>query len=104
MRFDENPTDDSTFSTVNGTVELWLQPGLSADLRFKTFNGEARTDFDVEPLPSGAIVERVDGDMRIYRGHEWSRVRIGRGGPEFSFETLNGNILIRNARGESASR
>ena len=104
VRFDENPTEDSMFSTVNGNVELWLQPGLSADLRFKTFNGEARTDFDVEPLPSGAIFEKIDGDRRIFRGHEWARVRAGRGGPELSFETLNGNILIRNARGESASR
>jgi hypothetical protein len=98
-RFDKNPTEDSTFKTVNGNVELWLQPGLSADLRFKTFSGEARTDFEVEPLPSDAVVERKEGDRRMFVAREWSRVRVSRGGPQLSFETFNGNILIRNARG-----
>jgi hypothetical protein len=104
-RFDKNPTGDSTFQTVNGNLEMWLQPGLSAELRFKTFSGEARTDFDVEPLPYEKVVEQQDGDRRVYRMREWSRVRVARGGPQLSFETLNGNILIRNARGpNSASR
>jgi hypothetical protein len=103
-RFDKNPTEDSMFQTVNGNLEMWMQPGLSAELRFKTFSGEARTDFDVEPLPYEGVVERQDGDRRVYRMREWSRVRVARGGPQFSFETLNGNILIHNARGGSASR
>jgi hypothetical protein len=103
-RFDRNPTEDSMFQTVNGNLEMWMQPGLSAELRFKTFSGEARTDFDVEPLPYEKVVEEQDGDRRVYRMREWSRVRVARGGPEFSFETLNGNILIHNARGGSASR
>jgi hypothetical protein len=104
-RFDKNPTEDSNFQTVNGNLELWLQPDFSADLRFKTFNGEARTDFDVEPLPYEKVVERQEGDRRVFKMREWSSVRVGRGGPQFTFETLNGNILIRNARGgSSASR
>jgi hypothetical protein len=103
-RFDKNPTGNSTFQTVNGNLEMWMQPGLSAELRFKTFSGEARTDFEVEPLPYEGVVERQDGDRRVYRMREWSRVRVARGGPQFSFETLNGNILIHNARGGSASR
>jgi hypothetical protein len=103
-RFDKNPTEDSTFQTVNGNLEMWMQPGLSAELRFKTFSGEARTDFPVEPLPYEGVVEQQDGDRRVYRFREWSRVRVARGGPQFSFETLNGNILIHNARGGSANR
>ena len=104
--FEKNPTEDSMFHTINGNLELWLQPGFSADLKFKTFNGEARTDFEVEPLPyDPAVTETKDGGRRVFRAREWSRVRVGRGGPQFSFETLNGDILIRNAReSDSASR
>lgn len=102
-RFDENPTDDSRFQTVNGDLELWLQPGLSADLRFKTFNGEALTDFEVEPLPLEPVLEETNGSRRVYRAHSWSGVRVDRGGPQLSFETLNGDILIHDARRVGAS-
>ena len=101
--FDTNPTGDSTFQTVNGNLELWLQPGLSADLRFKTFNGEARTDFEIEPLPFEPVVEKKDGDRRVFKARQWSRVRVARGGPQLSFETLNGNILIHSARGGTSA-
>ena len=104
-RFEKNPTEDSSFHTINGDLELWLQPGISAEMKFTTFNGEARTDFDVEPLPYEGVTEAQENGRRVLRAREWSRVRVGRGGPVFSFETLNGDILIRNARGgDSASR
>lgn len=104
-RFEKNPTEDSSFHTINGDLELWLQPGFAAEMKFKTFNGEARTDFDVEPLPFEQTTEQQDGGRRVFRAREWSRVRVGRGGPLFSFETFNGDILIRNARGgDSANR
>jgi len=103
-RFDENPSGDSSFHTVNGEIELWLQPDVSADLRFKTFNGQALTDFEVQPLPLEPVVEEGrDGGRRVFRAHSWSAVRVGRGGPQLSFETLNGDILIRDARRSDAS-
>jgi len=98
VHFDENPDGDSTFHTVNGKLELWFQPGLSADLRFKTFHGEARTDFDVTPLASDPPAETLHDGRRIIRTPDWSAVRVDRGGPQLSFETLNGDILIRKAR------
>ena len=103
--FVENPAEDSRFRTVNGDVELWLLPGLSADLRFKTFNGEALTDFEVVPLPLEPATEELEGGRRVIRGQSFSSVRAGRGGPQLSFETFNGDIRIRNARrAEAASR
>jgi DUF4097 and DUF4098 domain-containing protein YvlB len=50
--FSKNPTKDSSFKSVNGTIEASFRPGLSADVRVKTFNGHAYTDFDATPLPS----------------------------------------------------
>jgi hypothetical protein len=45
-------------------------------------------------LPASAG-ERHDGKF-IYKSNEWSAVRVGRGGPELSFDAFNGNIRILN--------
>ena len=98
VSFTENPQDPSEFTTVNGNVDITFQDGLSADLKMKTFNGGLFTDFDVEPLPQPASAsgERRNGRF-VYRSNSFTRVRAGRGGPEHSFETLNGNVRALRA-------
>ena len=66
----------------------------------KTFNGGLFTDFDAQPLPSpvAAAGERRNGRF-VYRANELTRVRVGDGGPEITFETLNGNVRARRAGG-----
>ena len=94
--FSRNPVKDCSFRSVNGTIEASFRPNLSADVRVKTFNGHAYTDFDVTALPASAPVsERRDGKF-IYRGDRFTGMRIGNGGPEFKFDTLNGSIRIIN--------
>lgn len=94
--FSKNPTKDSSFKSVNGTIEASFRPGLSADVRVKTFNGHAYTDFDATPLPSlTPVSERREGKF-IYRSDRSTGLRIGSGGPEFKFDTLNGSIRIIN--------
>jgi hypothetical protein len=62
----------------------------------KTFNGHAYTDFDATPLPSlTPVSERREGKF-IYRSDRSTGLRIGSGGPEFKFDTLNGSIRIIN--------
>jgi hypothetical protein len=100
VSFSANPGAASSFKTVNGNVEVSFQDGLSADLRMKTMNGGLFTDFDAQPLPSLAA---ASGDRRngrfVYRANEFTRVRVGRGGPEMTFETLNGSVrAIRAGR------
>lgn len=100
VSFTANPSAASSFKTVNGNVEVYLQDGLSADLRMKTMNGGLFTDFDAQPLPSLASTsgERRNGRF-VYRANEFTRVRVGRGGPEITFETLNGSVrAIRAGR------
>jgi hypothetical protein len=97
IRFDENPGGDSNFRTINGTLDFAFQPDLSADLRFKTFNGEVWTDFAAEPLPLRPALEESRDGKWVIRTHDWSGVRVESGGPQLSFETLNGDILIRSA-------
>lgn len=100
VRFTANPSAASSFKTVNGNVDVYFQDGLSADLRMKTMHGGLFTDFDAQPLPSVAPTsgERRNGRF-VYRGNEFTRVRVGRGGPEITFETLNGSVrAIRAGR------
>jgi DUF4097 and DUF4098 domain-containing protein YvlB len=96
VSFRESPKMASDFQTVNGTIEASFPPNLSADLRFKTLNGQAYTDFDATALlPSTAEAgERKNGKF-VFRTNHTSSVRIGSGGPELSFETVNGDIRIK---------
>jgi hypothetical protein len=94
--FARNPAKNCSFKTVNGSIETSFRPGLAADVRVKTFNGQAYTDFDVTPLPPlSPVSERRDGKF-IYRSDRSTGMRIGNGGPEFNFDTLNGSIRIIN--------
>jgi len=94
--FSRNPTKDSSFKSVNGTIEASFRPNLSADVRVKTFNGHAYTDFDVTALPAlSPVSERRDGRF-IYRSDRSTGMRVGNGGPELKFDTLNGTIRIIN--------
>lgn len=93
--FVERPTGNCSFRSVNGALDVSFPPDLAADVRTKTFNGALYTDFDVSALPiAAASPERRNGKF-IYRSRGVNGVRIGRGGPELNFDTLNGNIYIR---------
>jgi hypothetical protein len=95
VSFRENPTGPVDFNTVNGAIEAAFPPNLSADLRFKTLNGAVYTDFDSTALaqPAGTA-ERKNGKF-VYRADRHTSVRIGSGGPELKFETVNGEIRIK---------
>lgn len=92
--FTRNPARPCSFKTVNGGIEAAFRPNLSADVRLKTFNGSAYTDFpSVALAPLQPVSERRDGRF-IYRSDRTTGIRIGSGGPELKFDTLNGSIRI----------
>lgn len=95
--FADVPVDPTSFKTVNGTVDVTLPPSLSADLRLTTRNGGLYTDFETTALPTSlATRERRDGRM-VYQADRFTAVRVGRGGPALTFETLNGDIRVRKS-------
>ena len=100
VTFTANPKGASSFKTINGNVDVSFLDGLAADLAMKTMNGGLFTDFDVEPLVAkvSAAGERRNGRF-VYRANEFTRVRVGGGGPEITFETLNGNVRARRTGG-----
>jgi len=101
VTFTANPKRESSFKTVNGNVDVTFRDGLAADFAMKTFNGGLFTDFDAQPLATTvqAAGERRNGRF-VYRANEFTRVRVGNGGPQITFETLNGNVRARRSGGQ----
>ena len=96
VEFARNPVGASSFKSVNGQLDISLQSGLSADLLFKTFNGQIYSDFDVAPRATPVETERKDGRY-VYRSNRLQGGRAGQGGPQLSFDTLNGSIRLHRA-------
>jgi hypothetical protein len=92
--FRENPKQNSEFGTINGPIELYFTHGLSADFRFKNFNGGVYSDFEMTSLPALApTTERHDGKF-VFRTSRYTGGRVGAGGPEIKADNLNGDIRV----------
>jgi hypothetical protein len=89
------PRTASVFRTINGSVVLTLPEPVSADLRMKTLNGGLFTDFEVQTMPAEGLgpAEKHDG-MFVYRSSGFTPARIGKGGPQLTLETLNGDVRV----------
>jgi hypothetical protein len=93
------PRSDQRFKTVNGDVSVTWPQDLSADLRMKTMNGGIFTDFDVQLLPAPIPAEgRRQAGRFVYRSNDMANVRVGRGGPQVTLESLNGDVRVLRAQ------
>jgi hypothetical protein len=96
VAFSESPRETCDFKTVNGAIEASFPPNFAADLRLKTLNGGAFTDFDSTALiPKTSEARENSRGRYVYRINHTSSLRIGAGGPELNFETVNGDIRIK---------
>jgi hypothetical protein len=96
VSFRESPRQASDFKTVNGAIDASFPPNFAADLHLKTLNGQAYTDFEATALlPSTAESGTRRNGKFAYGFNHTSSVRIGSGGPELTFETVNGDIRIK---------
>jgi len=77
-----NHDQDAAFSTVNGSIALYLPDGLGAELDARTVNGSIRSDFELE-------------DAR--RGRRRLQGTIGGGGPRLRLSTVNGSIRLKQS-------
>jgi hypothetical protein len=96
VAFSKNPAKATQFKTLNGSVDVYFQTGLNADLKFKKLNGGIYTDFDVSALPQPAEAGDSSNGRFVYRSDRQTAGRAGKGGPELSFDTLNGNIRLHS--------
>jgi hypothetical protein len=95
VTFSKNPAKATQFKTLNGSVDVWFQNGLNADLKFKKLNGGIYTDFEVTALPQTVSGDSSNGKFR-YGSDRSMAGRAGKGGPELSFDTLNGSIRLHS--------
>jgi hypothetical protein len=98
VRFRRNPGAPCDFGNVNGDVDVTFQPGLAAEVRFRTLNGEGWSDFPYSVVPVTPQIDEHRRDGRYVIKSEWSQgIRIGTGGPQLTFGTVNGDVLIRKS-------
>jgi hypothetical protein len=89
-----------SFTSLNGNIDVTLPQDLKAQIKLKNSNGETYSDFDVTLQPSKTVVESSKGGQGKYR-IQVDRTMTGTingGGPEFQFQTMNGNIYIRKKK------
>jgi len=96
ISYAENPTESSTYYALNGDINITYQKNLSADIAFKSMNGELFTDFDIaEQFAKTSKDQSVKDGKAKYRYESKPIVRIGQGGMDFDFETLNGDVILK---------
>jgi hypothetical protein len=87
-----------SFTSLNGKVDVTLPADTKARLRLKSDNGSIFSDFDVklEADLNKPVVEDTRSQNGKYKISVDKAVTgtINGGGPEYTFQTMNGNILI----------
>jgi hypothetical protein len=96
VTYARNPQAATSFKSVNGSLDISFRTGLNADVKMKTMNGGLYTDFDVSSMPVAATAAENRNGKFVWSSRRMTGVRIGQGGPELEFETLNGNVMIKN--------
>jgi hypothetical protein len=96
VTYARNPREATSFKSVNGSLDISFRTGLNADVKMKTMNGGLYTDFDVSSMPVAATAAENRNGKFVWSSRRMTGVRIGQGGPELQFETLNGNVMIKN--------
>jgi hypothetical protein len=90
-------TKPMSFTSLNGKIDVTLPADTKARLRLKSDNGSIYSDFDVTldstSKPAIEDTRSSNGKYKISVDKAISGT-INGGGPEYTFQTMNGNILI----------
>lgn len=91
----QTPTASLNAKTVNGSIDVAFPRNLNARLRFQTMHGDVFTNFPAAAMAAQPMQREEKDGRTVYRANRGFAVQVGAGGPEHRFETLNGNIEIR---------
>ena len=93
------PSHDCSIKTINGDITLTVPGGAGLDAALSMMQGRVDSEFDLEPLALPAKVEQRNEDGHfVYRIEQAAGIRLGKGGPTFSIESLNGDLRIRKGQ------
>lgn len=95
------PDKPMSFSSMNGDVDVTLPADVKANVKMKSQQGEIYSDFDITLKQALQKAEEVSksgkGKYRIsFEKHVYGA--INGGGPEYSFNTFNGDVFIRKGK------
>jgi hypothetical protein len=83
-------------NTINGPVTVHFTRNPTEPSSFKTLNGQVDIDFDVTALPLPAGQTESKNGRFVYKSDRNTLGRAGHGGPELSFDAFNGNIRLHS--------
>jgi len=96
-----NPDKPMSFSTWNGDIDVTFPSNVKANVKMKSERGEIYTDYDIQLEKTPQKVEkdsRKEGGKYKISFEKYILGTINGGGPEYQFNTYNGDILIRKAK------
>jgi len=94
--FNKDPNNKCEFKTINGDINVLCSKNLSADVSYKSMNGDFYSNYEMAPIaPENVKEQKKKGTTTIYKLGHHPQFRIGNGKVKMSFETLNGDMVIK---------
>jgi len=97
-----DPDKPSSFSTLNGRIEVTLSSGIHANLNMRSDQGDIYLDqgFDFKPLvnSSGSASKSEPDGMVKLKMDKTIHGTINGGGVEINFRSFNGSILVHKGK------
>lgn len=97
VEYNENPSGEAEFHTINGIIEVIAPKNLSAVVTFKSLHGDLYTDFEQIEYLQNRVKRNSDGNHRL-KIEKSSPIQFGEGGPEMRLQLLNGNAYIKQRK------
>lgn len=95
INFVNSPKEAIKFHTINGDFNLTFPRDFAAKVYFKSLNGEMYSSFDYKTIrPQVSSTKNSKGTK--YKVGSKTGVEIGSGGPTLSFDSINGNVYLKN--------
>jgi len=95
------PDKPMSFSTYNGDIDVTFPPAIKATAVLKTEQGDVLSDFNLvletKPIKQQKDEREKGGKFKI-SFDENIYGKINGGGPEYRFETHNGDIILRRSK------
>ncbi len=94
------PDKPMSFSTMNGDIDVTFPADFKANVKMKSERGDVYSDFDIVLKPGLPKVEEGKKEGGKFRVNFEKSIfgTINGGGPEFKFNTFNGDIYIRKKK------
>ncbi len=98
VSFNEDPSEYGYFKTINGDINVHCSKRLDAEVEYESMNGHFYTNYsNIEVLPAKVDkTSKITSKGTIYKLSANKHFKIGNGKIKFSFDTINGDMILKN--------